>query len=541
MKETAKKILWVLFPFLCLVYFTWRIGWTIPTDHGITAVIFSLILLLTELVGTVEMFVHFYTVSGPECHPPCPRIKAGQFPEVDVFVPTRGEPVALLEQTLRGCLAMEYDDPKKVHIYLCDDADREEVSALASSLGVQYLTREEHSGAKAGNLNAAMARTSSPLIAVFDADMCPKADFLLKTVPCFMTAPGKKGDSALSGKVGYIQTPQQFSNPDLFQRVFRAEEYIPNEQDYFYRSLEPARNRTNSVIFGGSNAVLLREALEKAGGFCTESLTEDFATGILIQRKGYTCYAIGTPLAEGLSPESLSALIRQRIRWARGCIQAGRCTGLIRAKELTPIQRLSYLTAITYWYAPLKRLVYLLSPLLYAVFGITVMRCSFEQMLVFWLPMYLCSVLGIRLMSGGIRTAKWTNIYETCLFPFLLVPVLAETVGLRKREFQVTDKSGRQEWRFWYPLPFVLLILLSLVGISQTVGLMLSQRTTVYLLLLFWLVYNLYQLLFALRFVRGCKHPPRDNGASRLAHDLKNDGFRRTGLFAIYFRTLANK
>lgn len=540
MKKTVNKLLWILFSCLCLVYIVWRLGWTIPTDHGALAVTFSLVLLLTELLGILEMFVHFYTLSGEEKQPPTPKLGKGQLPDVDVFVPTRGEPVELLERTLTGCLSMAYDDPGKVHIYLCDDADSPEMEALAARLGVGYLTRQEHTGAKAGNLNAALSRTGSPLIAVFDADMCPKPEFLLETVPCFMSEPGKRGSSRISGKVGYIQTPQQFGNADLFQRVFRAEEYIPNEQDYFYRSLEPARNKTNSVIFGGSNTVLLRAALEKVGGFCTESLTEDFATGILIQQQGYTCYAIAKPLAEGLSPESLPGLIRQRIRWARGCIQAGRCTRFLRNPGLNFIQRLSYLTSITYWYAPLKRLVYLMSPLLYAVFGVTVMRCSFEQMLVFWMPMYICAVLGIRLMSDGIRTAKWTNIYETCLFPFLLVPVLAETIGIKKKEFQVTDKSGRRDWKWWYPLPFVVLVLLSLVGIWRVAAMMITRQTTVYLLLLFWLVYDLYQLLFALRFVLGCRDIPDDKGASRLAHDLKNDGFGKTSLLAIYFRTLSN-
>lgn len=542
MRKIAESLIWLLFPIFSMIYLIWRIGWTIPFDHGVGPVVFSLILLAAEILGMAEMVVHFYTVSGKENRlPPLPVIPTGDLPEVDVFIPTYGEPVALLEENLRCCLAMEYDDPKKVHIYLCDDAGREEMRQLAEKLQVTYLAREEHSGAKAGNLNAAMAKSHSPLIVVFDADMCPKPEFLLKTVPYFMSGPGKKGRYQLSNRIGYVQTPQQFRNADLFQRVFRAEELIPNEQDYFYRSLEPARNKTNSVIFGGSNTVLLRRALERAGGFVTDSLTEDFATGIEIQKLGYTCYAIPEGLAEGLSPESLSSLIQQRIRWARGCIQAGRCTKLLRAKGLTFIQRMSYITSVSYWYAPVKRLIYLAAPLLYAVFGITVMRCSFDQMLIFWLPMYLCTVVGIRLLSGNIRTAKWTNIYDVCLFPFLLLPVLAETAGMKKRNFVVTDKSGRSGWRGWYPLPFVILILLSVVGIVRTVEISLAQQTSIYLLLLFWLVYNLYQLLFALVFVWGCKKLPPEEGVSRLVHDLKQDRFGRTSLFAIIFRMCSGK
>lgn len=543
MKQKLKSILGVLYLIFALIYIIWRIGWTIPFDHGVWSVVFSIILFLAEIVGIWELLVHFYTVAdGKKKIPDFPDFEPGDLPEVDVFIPTYGEPVQLLEQTLLGCLSMEYDDPAKIHIYLCDDARREELRQLAEKLQVTYLSREEHSGAKAGNLNAALKKSKSPLVAVFDADMCPRPQFLLSTVPYFLVQDQKKGRRRiLSGKVGYVQTPQNFRNADLFQRVFHAEEYIPNEQDYFYLSLEPARNKTNSVIFGGSNTVLLRKALEKAGGFSTESLTEDFATGIEIQKHGYTCYAIPDVLADGLAPENLSTLIRQRTRWARGCIQAGRCTKLATAKGLNLIQRMSYITSISYWYAPVKRLIYLMAPLLYAVFDITVMRCNFEQMLIFWLPMYLCAVLSIRLLSDGIRTAKWTNIYEVCLFPFLLGPVLAETFGIKKSEFEVTDKSGKQDWRWWYPLPYLCLIVLSIVGVVRIVKLSFLQQTTVYLLLLFWLFYNLYQLLFALLFVCGCRKVPQEKETTKLAHDLKNDNFRMTSLFVIYMRMISAK
>lgn len=537
MKQKMELIIRILFPVFLTVYLVWRIGWTIPFDHGAGPVAFSLILLMAEIVGMFEMLVYFYTVSGRNMkQPPLPEWSAGDLPDVDVFVPTYGEPVELLRKTLVACLNMEYDGSDKVKVYLCDDAGRDEMKALAEELNVIYLARKERAGAKAGNLNYAMSHSSAPLIAVFDADMCPQPGFLTLTVPYFLLEQGKKGKRKLSGRVGYVQTPQQFRNADLFQRVFRAEDIIPNEQDYFYRSLEPARNKTNSVIFGGSNTVLLRKALEEAGGFVTESLTEDFATGIEIQKKGYTCYAIPTALAEGLSPESLPALIQQRKRWARGCIQAGRCTKLLRAQGLTFIQRLSNLTAISYWYAPIKRLIYLTAPLLYAVFGITVMRCSFQQMMIFWLPVYLCAIFGIWLLSDGIRTAKWTNIYEICLFPFLLIPVLAETLHIKKKEFVVTDKSGEAGWRWSYPLPFLLLTVLSLIGIVRVINISLEQRTTIYLLLLFWLIYNLYHLLFALLFVCGCRKLPHENDACSLVHDLKQERFGRTGLFAILIR-----
>ena len=80
---------------------------------------------------------------------------------------------------------MEYPDKSKVHIYICDDTNRIEMKELADKMGIGYIGLAENKHAKAGNLNNALSKTTSPLIATFDADMIPRNDFLMKTVPYF--------------------------------------------------------------------------------------------------------------------------------------------------------------------------------------------------------------------------------------------------------------------------------------------------------------------------------------------------------------------
>ncbi len=134
---------------------------------------------------------------------------------------------------------MEYPDKSKVHIYLLDDGNRQEVQELAQRMGVGYITREEHLHAKAGNLNNALQHTHSPLVATFDADMIPLSDFLLKTVPYFLLPEyeyinnqWQRREKKKSIKIGFIQSPQCFYNPDLFQynlfqnRMFRMNKII---------------------------------------------------------------------------------------------------------------------------------------------------------------------------------------------------------------------------------------------------------------------------------------------------------------------------
>lgn len=343
------KFFIVLTMIFTLDYLIWRIFFTIPKKEGVLSIVFWAILLIAECVGLLEMAVHFYNMYDYDrikLH--TPYMKREQFPEVDIFIPTINEEIGLLEKTVYACLQMEYPDKNKVHIYLCDDGNREEVKGLAKKLLINYVTREEHEDAKAGNLNHALAESSSSYIVVFDADMMPKKQFLMRTIPWFL-----KEDT------GFVQTPQNFYYPDLFQYNLFATDHIPNEQDYFYKVVQVAKNKSNSVIFGGSNAVLSRKALEEIGGFVTGVVTEDFATGIELEKKGYHGIAIPEVLASGIPPMTFKELIGQRRRWAKGCIQSGKKTHFLRAKELTFLQKINYLTAISYWYTPVKRLIYL--------------------------------------------------------------------------------------------------------------------------------------------------------------------------------------
>ena len=84
--------------------------------------------------------------------------------------------------------------------------------------------------------------------------MMPKENFLMKTVPYLLA----------DEKAAFVQTPQHFYRKDIFQRGLPKKDLPHNEQDYFYLELEIARNRCNAVIFGGSNTLLSRRALDEA-------------------------------------------------------------------------------------------------------------------------------------------------------------------------------------------------------------------------------------------------------------------------------------
>lgn len=490
-----------------VVYLLWRTFRTVPLHDGIVSAVAGISLLVVEIFGMFEAFVHYFNMHKIENHE-IPEVPPEEYPDIDVFIATYNEPPELLYKTVNGCVHMEYPDKNKVHIYICDDGNRSEMKELAQKMGVGYLNREDHKGAKAGNLNHAMSVTSSPLIATFDADMIPRREFLMVTAAYFVDQEIKNRELEEKDriKIGFIQTPQSFYNPDLFQFNLFSESTIPNEQDYFYKDVQVSRNKSNSVIYGGSNTLISREALNDVGGFYTKSITEDFATGMLIQGKGYKCLAINHVLASGLSPTDLKSLINQRVRWGRGCIQTGRKMHLIFNRKLKFKQKINYLASVWYWYASWKRLIYIMSPILFAAFGVMVVKCTLMEVLIFWLPMYISSNISLKMMSRNIRTTKWTNLYETIIFPFMLIPTLLETFCISMKKFKVTKKERKQEERNWpYAIPHAILVVLSMIGIVNCISWTFATGRIDYIVILFWLFLNLYNIVMSLFFILGRK------------------------------------
>lgn len=480
------------------IYFIWRIFYTIPFEYGRLSLISSVVLLFFELVGTLEFLVHFFNISNLEL-PKRPQIDDKTlFPHVDVFIATYNEPTKLLYKTINGCLNMEYPDKSKVHIYVCDDGRRVKVRELCNKMGINYIYRDNNKDAKAGNLNNAMKVTTSPYIVTLDADMIPIHDFLMVSMPYFIN----------KDKIGFIQLPQVFYNVDIFQYNLYSEQRIPNEQDYFYRDIQIGKNSSNSVIYGGSNTILSREVLNEIGGFVTNVITEDIATGMRIQSKGYKCIAIDGVHASGLSAHDLDGIITQRSRWARGCIQTFRKHNPIFMKGLTLRQRINYVSSISYWYSGVKRLVYMLSPIMFSVFGVMVIKANIIQVIIFWVPMHYFTIKAIKTLSSGVRSLKWTNIYETIMFPVLLPVVILETFGISKMKFEVTSKEGILNSKkniLKLLIPNLIMNILTLLGVINSLKGLFQNNGATYAFVLFWLISNQYSLIMASFFILGRK------------------------------------
>lgn len=516
--EKRQNVLFVVTMILMSIYLLWRMIFTLPWDQGFLNILFGILLVVAETVTVLTTFELFLQKMQKErTQLRFPTIPPEHYPDVDVFIATHNEPVDLLYKTVNACTFMDYPDKKKVHIYLCDDGGRPEVEELARQFGVGYLGFPGNKEAKSGNLNNALSKTSSPLIATFDADMIPQHTFLMKTVPYFLLSEfieeneqwRSRREDELDDKfkLGLVQTPQSFYNPDLFQFNLYAEQEIPNEQDFFSREVNILRNASNAVAYTGSNTVILRKAMEEIEGFPLKTITEDFETSVRLQQAGYITYATQEVQAAGLTTTTIKSMIKQRTRWARGIIQSLQNTRAIFSKKLPVWTRITYLSSFLYWWSFFNRLIFILAPILFALFDFQIVNTSFWEILIFWLPSYFCYSMSMRYLSSNIRNQRWSQVIDTIFMPYLIVPVLLETLGIHERKFKVTNKNKgtSRKWMssLLYAVPHIFLLLLSVAAVIRFVdgkyGLALFYSS----IIIFWLMYNMIALFYALFFMIG--------------------------------------
>jgi len=517
MPKDGKKynILVIISTVLMVVYFVWRAFFTFPVEYGAVSMICAAILFICELVSAVEAFVHLLASRNPVI-PEKPDIPIEWYPDVDVFIATHNESTDVLYKTVNGCKHMKYPDKSKVHIWICDDGYRMEVKELAEKMGVGWQGLQNNKLAKAGNLNNALSKTSAPLVVTFDADMIPTRNFLVETVPYFFLPKMKKQKDGTwvrrrfeeidpEYKIGFIQTPQNFYNPDLFQYNLFAEDKVPNEQDYFFREINVSRNKTNSPIYAGSNTVISRQALEEVGGIATGTITEDFETGIHIQGRGYSCYAIDKVLAHGLAPDTIDSLIKQRERWGRGCIYSLRKMHIWTNDEIPWPAKISYYSCKIYWWTFFRRFIFILCPIIFSVFSIPVMVCKPWELLLFWLPSYFMFSQVQKIASGEIRTNRWSNIIDTVLFPYLLIPILMEALGFEQHKFHVTrkDRVIEDSTDVRLAIPHSILLVFSIFSLFLGLHDLITYKAVGSVIIIYWLVVNSFALLMAIFFMLG--------------------------------------
>jgi len=206
---------------------------------------------------------------------------------------------------------------------------------------------------------------------------------------------------------------------------------------------------------------------------------------------------LSQPRASGIAPSTFKEHIQQRTRWGRGVIATAKQLKFMFNRKLGISQKLSYLSSVLYWFSPVKNLIYLLSPLMFAVFCIPIFKCTLIDLSLFWLPMHLMSMCALRITSQGKISARWSGIYETSVTPFLLMPIIKETLGITLSKFKVTTKDKRNFHNKADKktiAPFAVLLALTVAGIVHMSYMIITLGYIEILAVLFWLLRNTYYL-----------------------------------------------
>lgn len=464
-KDWSRIVVVTILLFLTIRYLLWRSAATLNVSTPLDGV-FSLGLLFLELFMLVSNCILMFLMlrvrdRRHQADQVAIDVVSGTFtPTVDVMIPSYDEPAFILRRTIIGCQALDYPCKK---VYLLDDTRRPEIKALAAELGCEYLSRNDNQYAKAGNLNHAIAKTTGDLIVVFDADFVPTTNFLTRTVGFFQDP-----------QLALVQTPQSFYNPDPIARNLGLENILTPEEEVFYRQIQPIRDGAGSVICAGTSFVMRRSALAQAGGFVTDSLSEDYFTGIRIAAQGYKLIYLDEKLSAGLAAENITAHAIQRLRWARGTLQAF----FIKSNPLTipglnPLQRLAHLEGLLHWFTSISRVGFLLVPLAYSFLGVIPIRASTPEILYFFLPYYLVQLSVFSWLNHRSRSALLSDIYSLVLCFPLAITVVRVMLNPFSRGFKVTPKgtaSDRFSYNWGLALPLLILFIASAMSLWINFG-----------------------------------------------------------------------
>lgn len=472
-------------------YLVWRWTATMDWDTGtVLALLWPAVFLVTEASRQFDCLHAVLTMSlttdrRPEADRHEVRLRAmdaGDLPRVDVFIPTFNEPRQVLQRTVLGAKALDYPH---LRIFILDDGARPWLRSLCETEGVHYIARRDGRHAKAGNINNGLTMTrgpdAAPFILMLDADFVPYRKFLWRTLGFFEDP-----------RVAILQTPQYFFNPDPVQMNLGSPANWAEEQRFFFDAMQPSKDAWNMSFCCGSSCVIRRAAIEEIGGVPEGAVIEDIHLSYVLMTKGWITRYLNETLSNGLASETLAEFVGQRVRWALGCAQALRLPfGPLRLNGLSLLQRVFYLSTITYWVNLVFVLIYLVAPPVYWLSGVSAYDADLADLAVYQAP-YLIASQGFLIWAGQGRIvpAVWEGVQT--VFAVDVIRVVYPMLVTGKARASRTTSKGLEvtrtavDWRLLRPV--AMLAALNVAGLcwSQFDSFRISASRTADQVNIFW-------------------------------------------------------
>jgi len=236
------------------------------------------------------------------------------WPAVTVQLPIYNE-IYVVERLIDAVACLDYPRDR-LQVQVLDDST-DETTRLAAAcvarhrvrgLEIELLHRQDRSGFKAGALANGLQRAHGELIAIFDADFVPPPGFLKQTVPHLAANP----------HLGFLQTRWGYLNAG-YSAMTHAQTLA---LDGHFVVEHMGRNRNGLLVnFNGTAGVWRRAAIEGAGGWQSDTLTEDVDLSFRAQLAGWQALYLPEVEAPAELPPQMAAFKRQQARWATGAAQ----------------------------------------------------------------------------------------------------------------------------------------------------------------------------------------------------------------------------
>ena len=237
-------------------------------------------------------------------------LPVGEFPTLDVVVAARDEE-AVVSRLVERLTALRYP-ADRLSTWVIDDGSLDRTPALLDalaenhpSLNVIHRLRDA-GGGKSGALNTALAQLKGEWLLVLDADAQLQDDLLERLVPYALDG----GWSAVQLRKAVIDADRNWLTRS--QAMEMALDAV----------IQTGRLTGGGVVeLRGNGQLIKRSVLEASGGFNEDTVTDDLDLSFRLLTHGALVGILWDPPVQEEAVPGLSALWKQRQRWAEGGLQ----------------------------------------------------------------------------------------------------------------------------------------------------------------------------------------------------------------------------
>lgn len=353
-------------------------------------------------------------------HNPNPPRHFAELPRVTVQLPIYNEQF-VVDRLIEAICAMEYPR-EKLEIQVLDDSTDETKEVAAgivaryAALGrpIEYIHRTDRHGFKAGALDAGLKVAKGEFIAIFDADFVPPPDWLMRVI-----------HHLAEPEIGMVQTRWTHLNRD-YSLLTQIEAIL---LDGHFVLEHGARSRSGEFFnFNGTAGIWRRQAIDDAGGWQHDTLTEDTDLSYRSQMAGWKFKYVPEIECPAELPIEMTAFKTQQARWAKGLIQTS--IKVLPVLFRSNIERRKKIEAVYHLTANLSYPLMVIMTALLIPSMIVRFYQGWFQMLLIDVPLFTASSLSIAVfyvMSQRVLFPKtWMKTF--LYLPFLMALGIGLTV-----------------------------------------------------------------------------------------------------------------